>query len=160
MRRGHLYHKAKDLGCNKIALGHHLSDVIETTVMAMFYGSQLQGMMPKLHSLNFGGMELIRPMYCINEQDIINWKNYNGLQFIQCACRFTEKCAENKDEHMSKRQEIKTLIKRLKRENPNIEKSIFNSLHSVCIETFPGYKAGGELHSFLEDYEERLPQKG
>ncbi len=160
MRRGHLYHKAKDLGCNKIALGHHLSDVIETTVMAMFYGSQLQGMMPKLHSLNFGGMELIRPMYCINEQDIINWKNYNGLQFIQCACRFTEKCAENEDDHISKRQEIKALIKRLKRENPNIEKSIFNSLHSVCIETFPGFKAGGELHSFLEDYENREPQKG
>lgn len=160
MRRGHLYHKAKDLGCNKIALGHHLSDVIETTVMAMFYGSQLQGMMPKLHSLNFGGMELIRPLYCINEQDIINWTKYNGLQFIQCACRFTEKCAENEDDHTSKRQEIKMLIKRLKRENPNIEKSIFNSLHSVCIETFPGYKAGGELHSFLEDYENRKPQKG
>ena len=149
MRRGHLYHKAKDLGCNKIALGHHLSDVIETTVMAMFYGSQLQGMMPKLHSLNFGGMELIRPMYCINEQDIINWKN------------FTESCTVcDNGGGGSKRQEIKALIKRLKRENPNIEKSIFNSLHSVCIETFPGYKAGGELHSFLEDYENREPQKG
>ena len=161
MRRGHLYHRAKDLGCNKIALGHHLSNVIETTVMAMFYGSQLQGMMPKLHSLNFGGMELIRPMYCINEQDIINWKNYNGLQFIQCACRFTESCTVcDNGGGGSKRQEIKMLIKRLKRENPNIEKSIFNSLHSVCIETFPGYKAGGELHSFLEDYENRKPQKG
>lgn len=161
MRRGHLYHKAKDLGCNKIALGHHLSDVIETTVMAMFYGSQLQGMMPKLHSMNYGGMELIRPMYCINEQDIINWKNYNGLQFIQCACRFTESCTVcDNGGGGSKRQEIKALIKRLKRENPNIEKSIFNSLHSVCIETFPGYKAGGEQHSFLDDYEERLPQKG
>ena len=170
MRRGHLYHRAKDLGCNKIALGHHMSDVIETTVMAMFYGSQLQGMMPKLHSLNFEGMELIRPLYCINEQDIINWKNYNSLEFIQCACRFTEKTemlvptddsdALNGDGNESKRLEIKNLIKRLKRINPNIENSIFNSIHSVCIETFPGYKTEGQLHSFLEDYDGRKPQKG
>ena len=147
MRRGHLYHMAKDLGCNKIALGHHMSDVIETTVLAMFYGAQLQGMMPKLHSQNFEGMELIRPMYCINEQDIINWVKYNGLEFIQCACRMT-----SRDEGDSKRKEVKELIRQLKQVNPNIEKNIFNSVHAVCIETFPGYKAGGKQHSFLEDY--------
>lgn len=153
MRRGHLYHRAKDLGCNKIALGHHFSDVIETTVMAMFYSSQLQGMMPKLHSQNFDGMTLIRPLYCVHEQDIINWKKYNNLEFLQCACRFTETCAKEESVHNSKRQEIKNLIKQLKRDNPNIEKSIFNSLHAVCIETFPGYKANGETHSFLERFE-------
>lgn len=156
MRRGHLYKKAKELGCNKIALGHHMSDVIETTVMAMFYSSQLQGMMPMLHSQNFEGMTLIRPLYCINEQDIISWKNYNELQFIQCACRFTENCAATDNGNgVSKRQEIKQLIKTLKRDNPNIEKSIFNSLHAVCIETFPGYKANGEQHSFLEDFDQK-----
>ncbi len=153
MRRGHLYHRAKDLGCNKIALGHHFSDVIETTVMAMFYSSQLQGMMPKLHSQNFDGMTLIRPLYCVHEQDIINWKKYNNLEFLQCACRFTETCANEESVHNSKRQEVKNLIKQLKRDNPNIEKSIFNSLHAVCIETFPGYKANGGTHSFLERFE-------
>lgn len=154
MRRGHLYRRAKDLGCNKIALGHHFSDVIETTVLAMFYGNQLQGMMPKLRSQNFEGMTLIRPLYCIHEQDIINWRNYNSLEFIQCACRLTERAAEQgEDENVSKRQEIKNLIKRLKTTNPNIEKSIFNSIHAVCIETFPGYKADGEQHSFLEWFE-------
>lgn len=153
MRRGHLYSKAKELGCNKIALGHHFSDVIETTVMAMFYGSQLQAMMPKLHSRNFEGMELIRPLYCVNEESIIAWKNYNDLEFIQCACRFTENCtACDNGGGGSKRQEIKTLIRRLKRDNPGIEKSIFNSIHSVCLDTFPGYKADGEEHSFLENY--------
>ncbi len=153
MRRGHLYNKAKELGCNKIALGHHLSDVIETTVMSMFYSSQLQGMMPKLHSQNFEGMELIRPMYCINEESIIAWARYNNLEFIQCACRFTENCAKNaEDGFTSKRMEIKALIRRLKRDNPNIEKSIFNSIHSVCVETFPGCKKDGETHSFLEFY--------
>ncbi|MCQ2096996.1 MAG: tRNA 2-thiocytidine biosynthesis protein TtcA [Fibrobacter sp.] len=159
MRRGHLYRMAKEAGCNKIALGHHMSDVIETTVMAMFYGAQLQGMMPKLHSLNFEGMELIRPMYCINEQDIINWTKYNGLEFIQCACRMTERSEETANEdsesNVSKRKETKELIRRLKRINPNIEKNIFNSVHAVCIETFPGYKAGGKDHSFLEDYDLR-----
>ncbi|WP_407444132.1 ATP-binding protein [Fibrobacter sp.] len=156
MRRGHLYHMAKDMGCNKIALGHHMSDVIETTVMAMFYGAQLQGMMPKLHSQNFDGMELIRPLYCINEQDIINWTKYNSLEFIQCACRLTSRSEETSSEdsevNVSKRKETKELIKRLKRINPNIEKNIFNSVHAVCIETFPGYKANGKQHSFLEDY--------
>jgi len=154
MRRGHLYNKAKELGCNKIALGHHLSDVIETTVMAMFYGSQLQGMIPKLHSLNFEGMELIRPLYCVNEDDILAWKWYNELEFIQCACRFTENCtACDNGGGGSKRQEIKTLIRHLKRDNPNLEKSIFKSIHSVCLDTFPGYKKDGVVHSFLEDYE-------
>lgn len=157
MRRGHLYHMAKDMGCNKIALGHHMSDVIETTVMAMFYGAQLQGMMPKLRSQNFEGMELIRPLYCINEQDIINWTKYNDLEFIQCACRQTSRSEITADEscevNVSKRKETKELIKRLKKINPNIEKNIFNSVHAVCIETFPGYKANGKQHSFLEDYD-------
>ncbi len=153
MRRGTLYAKAKELGCNKIALGHHLNDVIETTVMAMFYGSQLQGMLPKLHSSNFEGMELIRPLYCIREEDILTWRTYNDLEFIQCACRFTENCSIcDNGGGGSKRQEIKTLLKRLKRDNPSIESSIFHSIHAVNIETFPGYKAGGEVHSYLEDY--------
>ena len=152
MRRGHLYKKAKELGCNKIALGHHFSDVIETTVMAMFYGSQLQGMMPKLHSQNYEGMELIRPMYCIHEDDIIAWSRYNGLEFIQCACKITEKDNDDSDGFGSKRREIKELIKELKKSNPNIEKSIFNSIHAVNIETFPAYKKDGETHSFLEEY--------
>lgn len=153
MRRGHLYSKAKELGCNKIALGHHFSDVIETTVIGMFYGSQLQAMIPKLHSQNFEGMDLIRPMYCIHEDDILAWKRYNELEFIQCACRFTENCTMcDNGGGGSKRQEIKTLIRRLKRDNPNIEKSIFNSIHSVSLDTFPGYKTKGEEHSFLENY--------
>ncbi|MBQ3817333.1 MAG: tRNA 2-thiocytidine biosynthesis protein TtcA [Clostridia bacterium] len=153
MRRGYLYSKAKELGCNKIALGHHFSDVIETTVMGMFYGAQIQAMIPKLHSQNFEGMELIRPMYCIHEDVIIAWKNYNKLEFIQCACRFTENCANsNNGIGDSKRQEIKVLIKELKKKNPDIEKSIFNGIHSVCLDTFPGYKTGGEKHTFLENY--------
>ena len=151
MRRGHLYAKARELGCNKIALGHHFSDVIETTVMAMFYGSQLQGMMPKLHSKNFPGMELIRPLYCVREDDIIAWKRYNGLEFLQCACRLTEGAAV--DESLSKRKETKELIKKLKETNPNIENSIFSSLHSVNLDTFPGFKTKGVLHSFLETYD-------
>ncbi len=153
MRRGHLYANAKKLGCNKIALGHHMNDVIETTVMAMFYGSQLQGMMPKLHSTNFEGMELIRPLYCIREEDIIAWRNYNELTFLQCACRFTEAISESGDGvGESKRQEIKLLIKELKKTNPGIEASIFNSLHTVNIDTFPGYKKKGTVHSFLEEF--------
>ena len=153
MRRGHLYSKAKSLGCNKIALGHHFSDVIETTVMGMFYGSQMQAMLPKLHSTNFEGMELIRPLYCVHEDNILAWKRYNELEFIQCACRFTENCTMcDNGGGGSKRQEIKLLIRRLKRDNPNIEKSIFNSIHAVCLDTMPGYKTHGEEHSFLEDY--------
>ena len=150
MRRGHLYKMAQQLGCNKIALGHHFNDVIETTLIGMFYGSQLQSMPPKLHSTNFEGMELIRPMYCIHEDAILAWKRYNNLEFIQCACRFTEN-AEN-GSGSSKRQEIKELIKSLKRTNPNIEKSIFNIIHSVCLDTMVGYKSDGVEHSFLEKY--------
>ncbi len=151
MRRGHLYHQARELGCNKIALGHHFSDVIETTVMSMFYASQLQAMLPKLHSQNFEGMTLVRPLYLVHEEDVIAWANANGLEFIRCACRFTENVESGVGE--SKRQEVKKLIRRLKKENPNIEKSIFNSLHSVCIETFPGYKAEGKKHSFMERFD-------
>ena len=154
MRRGHLYSKAKELGCNKIALGHHFNDVIETTVMGMFYGSQLQAMMPKLHSTNFEGMELIRPLYAVHEEDILAWKRYNNLEFIQCACRFVESYSKSNDGiGKSKRQEIKMLLRRLKQDSPDIEKSIFSSIHSVCLDTFPGYKTKGEFHSFLEWYE-------
>lgn len=153
MRRGNLYSKARELGCNKIALGHHFSDVIETTVLGMFYGSQLQAMPPKLHSQNFEGMELIRPLYCVHEDHIKAWVRYNGLEFIQCACRFTERRDASEDGiGDSKRQEIKQLIRELKRTNPNIEKSIFNSIHAVCLDTMVGYKTKGEEHSFLEHY--------
>ena len=156
MRRGHLYSKAQSLGCNKIALGHHRDDVVETVVMSMFYGAQLQAMMPKLHSKNFPGMELIRPMYCIHEDDILAWKRYNDLEFIQCACRFTENCTMcDNGGGGSKRQEVKQLIRRLKRDNPDIEKSIFSAIHAVSLDTFPGYKTRGEEHSFLETYETR-----
>ena len=153
MRRGNLYSKAQSLGCNKIALGHHFNDVIETTVMAMFYGSQLQAMPPKLHSKNFPGMELIRPLYCVHEEDILAWKRYNGLDFLQCACRFTESRDASEDGiGHSKRQEIKVLLRGLRRDNPDIEKSIFNSIHAVCLDTMVGYKTKGEEHSFLENY--------
>ena len=153
MRRGCLYSKAKELGCNKIALGHHFNDVIETTVMGMFYGAQLQAMLPKLHSDNFEGMELIRPMYCIHEDDIIRWKNAHELEFIQCACRFTENCTMcDNGGGGSKLQEVKVLLKRLKKDSPDIEKSIFNSIHAVCLDTMPGWKSGGQEHSFLEHY--------
>ena len=154
MRRGALYNKAQELGCNKIALGHHFDDVIETTLLGMFYASKLEAMMPKLHSQNYAGMELIRPMYCIREEDIIAWKNYNDLEFIQCACRFTENCTIcDNGGGGSKRQEVKQLIKQLRKENPDIEKSIFNSIHKVNIETFPGYKKDDRYISFLEDYD-------
>ena len=153
MRRGHLYSKAKELGCNKIALGHHFNDVIETTVLGLFYGAQLQGMMPKLHSANFEGMELIRPLYCVHEEDVIAWARYNGLEFLQCACRFTEDAANVPG--ASKRQEVKELLRRLKRDSPDLEKSIFNAIHAVTLDTFPGWKTGGEAHSFLENYGER-----
>ena len=153
MRRGHLYSKAKELGCNKIALGHHFNDVIETTVMSMFYGSQMQAMPPKLHSTSFPGMTLIRPMYCIREEDILAWKRYNDLEFIQCACRFTENCTMcDNGGGGSKRQEIKILLRRLKRDNPNIENSIFRSIHNVAIDTMPGYRSEGVDHSFLERF--------
>ena len=151
MRRGYLYSQAQKLGCNKIALGHHFNDVIETTVMAMFYGSQLQAMPPKLRSANFEGMELIRPMYCVHEDDILAWKRYNVLEFLQCACRFTENCAANDNGiGASKRQEIKMLLRRLKQDNPDIEKSIFNSIHAVCLDTMAGYKRKGKEYSFID----------
>ena len=156
MRRGALYAKAQELGCNKIALGHHFNDVIETTVMAMFYGAQLQAMIPKLHSTNFPGMELIRPLYCIHEEDILAWRDYNNLEFLQCACRFTEAISESGDGiGESKRQEIKALIRELKKNNSGIESSIFNSLHAVNLDTFPGYKTEDNYHSFLERFERK-----
>ena len=151
MRRGFLYAKAGELGCNKIALGHHLDDVIETTLIAMFYGSQLQAMLPKLHSTNFPGMELIRPLYCVREADIVSWARYNGLEFLQCACRFTENAASGVG--ASKRQEVKALLRALHRENPNVEQSIFNAIHAVALDTFPGWKTGGKAISFLDGYE-------
>ena len=153
MRRGALNDVLLELGCNKIALGHHFNDVIETTVMSMFYGSQLQAMPPKLHSTSFPGMTLIRPMYCIHEEDILAWKRYNELEFIQCACRFTENCTMcDNGGGGSKRQEVKTLLRRLKRDNPNIENSIFRSIHAVALDTMPGYKSEGVEHSFLERF--------
>ena len=155
MRRGALYAAAGARGCNKIALGHHFNDVIETTVMGMFYGAQLQGMMPKLHSTNFPGMELIRPLYCIHEDDIKSWARYNSLEFLACACRFTEGLASGAAGVTSKRQEVKELLRSLKGNAPDIEKSIFQSLHAVSLDTFPGWKTRGEEHSFLEDYSDR-----
>ena len=153
MRRGFLYSKAQELGCNKIALGHHMSDVIETTLLGLFYGAQLQAMPPKLRSRNFPGMELIRPLYCVHEDDIIAWKNYNGLRFLQCACRFTEArdgAADGIGE--SKRQEMKLLVRELKKTNPNIEKSMFRAIHGVQLDTFPGFKFRGRTFSFEEAY--------
>lgn len=152
MRRGYLYSNAKELGCNKIALGHHFSDVIETTLLGMFYGSQLQAMPPKLRSKNFEGMELIRPLYCVHEDDIISWAKYNGLDFIRCACRFTENNQDCDDVGNSKRLETKLLIKELKKNNPLVEQSIFNSIHSVCLDTMVGYKTGGKEFDFNEKY--------
>ena len=151
MRRGHLYHQAKALGCNKIALGHHLNDAIETALMSMMYASKIDTLIPKCHSENFEGMELIRPMYCIREEDILSWCRYNDLHFIQCACRLTEGTVSK--ELTSKRKEVKELIKELKKTNPEVEKNIFRSLHAVQLDTFPGYKLNGQLHSFLETYD-------
>lgn len=153
MRRGHLYAKAKELGCNKIALGHHFDDVIETTLMGMMYGAQIQGMLPKLHSTNFEGMELIRPLYCVHEDAIIAWKNYNNLEFIQCACRFVESRDSSEDGiGESKRQEIKFLIRDLKKINPLVDSNIFNSIHAVNVDTMPGYKMKGKEYSFLDNF--------
>ena len=152
MRRGALYAKAQELGCNKIALGHHRDDVIETTVMAMFYGAQLQGMMPKLHSTNFPGMELIRPLYCVREEDVIAWAKHNELSFLQCACRFTERTATAGHESESKRKEVKNLIRTLRETNPDLESNLFHAIHAVNLDMFPGYKTKGEKHSFLETY--------
>lgn len=153
MRRGHLYAKARELGCNKIALGHHFSDVIETVLMGMLYSAQYQTMMPKLHSQNFPGMELIRPMYCIHEDDILAWVRYNSLEFIRCACRFTEACDSGGDDSISKRLVTKRLIRELKKDNPEVEMNIFNSIHRVNLDTIIGYKKDGTEHSFLDAYD-------
>ena len=150
MRRGHLYSRAKEMGCTKIALGHHFNDVIETTLMAMLWGAQLQGMLPKLHSDNFPGMELIRPLYCVREDDIIAWARYNGLEFLQCACRFTDRQVEIR----SARHQTKELIRTLKASIPDVESNIFNSIHAVSLDTMPGYKTAGEHHTFLENYDQ------
>ena len=153
MRRGYLYSKAKELGCNKIALGHHFDDVIETILMGMLYGAQIQTMMPKLHSTNFEGMEVIRPLYLIREADIIKWMHYNELHFIQCACRFTENCAScGGTEKGSKRAEIKELIRELAEKNPVIEKNIFRSVENVNLSTVIAYKQDGVTHHFLTTY--------
>ena len=155
MRRGYLYSKAKELGCNKIALGHHYDDVIETILMGMLYGAQVQTMMPKLHSTNFEGMELIRPLYLIREADIIHWANYNDLHFIQCACRFTEHCAScGGTEKGSKRAEIKELIHELAQKDPVIEYNIFRSVENVNLNTVIGYKQDGGRHNFLDTYDD------
>ena len=153
MRRGHLYNKARELSCNKIALGHHMSDAVETALMSMFWSSKLETIIPKSHSENFPGMELIRPMYRTKEEDILSWCAYNDLHFIQCACRFTERLEDAGAEVSSKRREAKLLIQELKKTNPEVEDNIFRALHAVQIESFPGFKADGQMHSFLEYYD-------
>ncbi len=154
MRRGHLYSKAKELGCNKIALGHHYDDVIETILMGMIYGGQIQSMMPKLHSTNFEGMELIRPMYLIREEDICTWRDYNELRFLQCACHFTETCSTFREDETSnsKRLETKKLIAELKKTNPFVESNIFRSVENVQLDTVIEYKKDGVRHNFLDEY--------
>ncbi len=156
MRRGHLYSKAKELGCNKIALGHHYDDVIETILMGMLYGAQVQTMMPKLHSTNFEGMELIRPLYLIRQDDIIAWQRYNGLRFLQCACHFTETCDSCSVDgtSASKRLETRNLIAELKKVNPYVESNIFRSVENVNLATVIAYKQDGVKHHFLDDYDE------
>lgn len=155
MRRGYLYSEAMRRGCNKIALGHHYDDVIETILMGMLYGGQVQTMMPKLRATNFKGMQLIRPLYLVREDDIKKWRDYNGLTFLQCACRFTENSARERftsDKSTSKRQEIKELIKTLKKTNPNVEKNIFSSVSNVNLATITAYKDSSGTHSFLDNY--------
>ncbi len=155
MRRGFLYNKARELGCSKIALGHHYDDVIETILMGMLYGGQIQTMMPKLHSVNFEGMELIRPLYLIREQDIIRWASYNDLHFIRCACRFTKKVemAGEAAKTGSKREDVKRLIRRLAEADPVIESNIFKSVENVNLHTIIAYKKDGIRHHFLDDYD-------
>ena len=155
MRRGHLYHFAQELGCNKIALGHHYDDVIETILMGMLYGAQVQTMMPKLHSTNFEGMELIRPLYLVREDDIKAWRDYNGLHFIQCACKFTDTCTACNNENRSKRVEIKELIQTLKQVNPYVEGNIFKSVENVNLDTVVAWKQHGEKHHFLDAYDRK-----
>lgn len=155
MRRGYLYSHAKELGCNKIALGHHFDDMIETILMGMFYSGKIETMMPKLHSQNFEGMELIRPLYMIKEADIIAWSNYNELRFIQCACRFTENCADQHSEQTSKRDEMKQLIAHFRQESDLIDKNIFRSVHDINLNTIIGYHKDETVYNFLDDYDER-----
>ena len=157
MRRGYLYSRAKALGCNKIALGHHFDDVIETILMGMLYGGQVQTMMPKLHSTNFEGMELIRPLYLVREADIKHWRDYNGLHFIQCACKFTDTCTTCAPDSrsVSKRMEIKNLIAELKKINPQVEKNIFRSVENVNLNTVIAYKDNAGVHRFLDSYDEK-----
>ena len=158
MRRGHLYSRARALGCNKIALGHHFDDVIETILMGMLFGAQVQTMMPKLHSTNYPGMELIRPLYLIREADIVRWCNYNDLHFIRCACRFTESCeASGEPEKRSGRLYVKELIRRLEQENEFLAMNIFRSVENVNLNTVICYKKDGEKHHFLDGYDERAP---
>lgn len=153
MRRGHLYNKAQELGCNKIALGHHFDDVIETNLLSMLYGAEIKTMMPKLHSENFLGLELIRPMYLIKESDIIAWSKYNDLHFLNCACKMTEDNAIFEDK--SKRREIKKLINDLRQVNPYIEFNIFKSMENINLTQILGYKKNGEKYYFLDDYEKK-----
>ncbi len=153
MRRGYLYSNARELGCNKSALGHHFDDVIETILMGMLYGGQIETMMPKLHSQNFAGMQLIRPMYLIKEDAIKAWRDYNGLRFIRCACRFTESCAAQEGEKKSKRDEMKALVRQLRSASDVIEQNIFNSVKNVNLNKVIGYKKDGESHYFLDGYE-------
>lgn len=153
MRRGYLYKNARLLGCNKIALGHHFDDVIETILMSMLYGAEIRTMMPKLHSAHYPGMELIRPMYMVREADIIAWRNYNELQFIQCACRFTENCVLGDNGGGSKRQEMKALIRKFHKENPNIDRNIFASVANVNLDAVIGCRSGDNRRSFLDEYD-------
>lgn len=156
MRRGYLYANAKKLGCNKIALGHHFDDVIETILMSMLYGAKVNTMMPKLHSTNFEGMELIRPLYLVREEHILAWRDCNQLRFLQCACRFTEQIAREKaleeEVHRSKRQEMKELIARFRQINPHIETNIFKSVENINLNACIGYVKDGKRHHFLEEY--------
>lgn len=158
MRRGNLYANARELGCNKIALGHHFDDVIETILMSMLYGAQVNTMMPKLHSTNFEGMELIRPLYLVKEEDILAWKEYNHLRFLQCACRFTERIARERaleeEVHASKRQEMKELIRRFRQINPHIETNIFKSVENVNLDACIGYVKDGKRYHFLDEYDQ------
>lgn len=155
MRRGYLYNEARKLGCNKIALGHHYDDVIETILMGMLYSGQIQTMMPKLHSKNFEGMELIRPLYLVREKDILHWRDYNGLDFLQCACRFTEEVESGESQHTSKRAETKALIKAMKEKDECIEGNIFKSVENVCLDTIIAYKDKNGKHHFLDTYDEQ-----
>ncbi len=153
MRRGYLYKQAQTMGCNKIALGHHFDDVIETILMSMLYGAEMRTMMPKLHSTNYPGMELIRPLYMVKEADILAWRRYNDLQFIQCACRLTENCVMGDNGGNSKRQEMKALIKRFRQISSHIEMNIFRSVHDVNLDTLIGYHNKTMSYNFLDDYD-------